>query len=75
MAPMDVLRAHLKAERGRLTSLAEAIGLRPGTISQWHRVPAERVAAVEEATGISRHELRPDVFGPPPRKPRKRSAA
>jgi DNA-binding transcriptional regulator YdaS (Cro superfamily) len=27
---------------------------------------AESVLAVEEATGISRHRLRPDVYGPEP---------
>jgi hypothetical protein len=32
-------------------------------ISQWRQVPAGRVLQVEELTGISRHELRPDVFG------------
>jgi DNA-binding transcriptional regulator YdaS (Cro superfamily) len=30
------------------------------------RVPIERVAAVEALTGVSRHELRPDIFGPAP---------
>jgi DNA-binding transcriptional regulator YdaS (Cro superfamily) len=36
--------------------------------SRWengHRqVPAERVLDIERLTGISRHDLRPDVFGP-----------
>jgi DNA-binding transcriptional regulator YdaS (Cro superfamily) len=31
------------------------------------RVPAERVLEVEQLSGISRHELRPDVYGPAPR--------
>ena len=30
------------------------------------RVPAEFVLPIEALTRISRHELRPDVFGPPP---------
>ncbi|PZP64983.1 MAG: hypothetical protein DI604_25710, partial [Delftia acidovorans] len=34
-------------------------------VSQWKKVPAERVLEVERVTGISRHELRPDVFGHP----------
>lgn len=46
------------SERGiRITSQA---------ISQWKRVPPDRVIAVEEVTGVSRHVLRPDVFGPAP---------
>lgn len=32
---------------------------------KWKGVPAERVLAVEAATGIPREELRPDIFGPP----------
>lgn len=35
-------------------------------VGQWSRVPAERVLEVEAITGISRHELRPDVYGPEP---------
>lgn len=62
----NILRQHLKGERGRLKSLAERIGVFPSAISQWDKVPAERVIAVEEATGISRHDLRPDLFGPKP---------
>lgn len=61
-----VLREHLKSERGRLTKLANALDVFPSAISQWDKVPAERVIAVEEATGISRYDLRPDLFGPKP---------
>ncbi|MGV8950110.1 MAG: YdaS family helix-turn-helix protein [Cypionkella sp.] len=35
----------------------------PQAISQWRKVPAGRVVEVEAITGISRHDLRPDVFG------------
>jgi DNA-binding transcriptional regulator YdaS (Cro superfamily) len=45
--------------------LAVALGITPGAISQWDRVPAERVLEVEKATGIPRQVLRPDVYGPP----------
>jgi DNA-binding transcriptional regulator YdaS (Cro superfamily) len=30
-------------------------------------VPVERVLSVEKVTGISRHDLRPDIFGEHPR--------
>jgi len=30
-------------------------------ISQWRKVPEDRVVDVERVTGISRHELRPDL--------------
>lgn len=48
-----------------VTSLAKAAGVSPPTIYTWYRsgrIPAERVLAVEKATGISRHELRPDIY-------------
>lgn len=35
--------------------------LTPQAISQWKQVPAERVIDVEAVTGISRHDLRPDL--------------
>tara|TARA_E500000318_G_C3547516_1_gene207394 strand:+ start:46 stop:321 length:276 start_codon:yes stop_codon:yes gene_type:complete len=30
------------------------------------RVGSQRVLLVEEHSGVSRHQLRPDVYGPPP---------
>lgn len=51
---------------GGTTALARAVGVAPPTIHVWlrstGRIPAERVIAVEAATGISRHELRPDIY-------------
>lgn len=49
--------------------LAKAVGVRHQSVHSWVRrglVPAKRAIAVEEATGVSRHILRPDVFGPAP---------
>lgn len=37
------------------------------------RLPAEHVLAVEEATGVSRHALRPDIY--PVERRRRRSVA
>ena len=62
---MDALIAHLDAERGRRTALAAALGIRASAISQWDRVPAERVLDVERVTGIPRHDLRPDLYPAP----------
>jgi DNA-binding transcriptional regulator YdaS (Cro superfamily) len=47
--------------------LAQAVGVKHPSIHSWvrhGRVPAGRVIAVEAATGVSRHRLRPDVYGP-----------
>lgn len=59
---MDTLRTYLKGKRGRLTQLAQALGIGSNAISQWERVPAERVIDVERATGIPRNQLRPDIY-------------
>src|SRR4051812_21526687 len=47
---------------GGVAELARKIGIAQPSVSNWNRVPAQRVIAVETATGISRRELRPDLF-------------
>ena len=47
---------------GGVAELARRIGIRQPSVSNWSRVPAERVAAVEAATGVSRVHLRPDLY-------------
>lgn len=49
---------------GSSISLARLIGVTPQAISQWTRVPAERVLQVENATGVPREALRPDIYPP-----------
>ena len=56
------LVSYLNGERGRKSRLAEALGISPGAITQWDRIPAERVIDIERITGIPRHELRPDLY-------------
>lgn len=43
--------------------LAAALEITPQAISQWDKIPLNRVFEVERITGIPRHELRPDYFG------------
>lgn len=64
---MQELRTWLNGERGRRTALAAKLGITPGALSQWTQVPPDRALDVERITGISRHQLRPDVFGKPER--------
>ena len=59
---MSKLNEYFEAERGRRIFLARALGVTPGAVSQWDRVPAERVIDVERLTGIPRHDLRPDIY-------------
>lgn len=50
---------------GGQTALAKAIGKTQGHISTWLRrsyIPAEMVLAIERATGVSRHDMRPDIY-------------
>jgi DNA-binding transcriptional regulator YdaS (Cro superfamily) len=60
---MDKLIAWLDGERGRRVFLAAQLHIGPSALSQWSQVPAERCLDVERITGISRHELRPDIYG------------
>lgn len=57
----------LKLDRGGITRLAAELCISSQAISQWKRVPAERVLDVERITGIPRHELRPDIYPAPNR--------
>lgn len=61
---MKTKRDPFRGNRVKKFQLAQELGITHGAISQWSQVPSERVLDVERITGISRHELRPDVFGP-----------
>ncbi len=47
--------------------LARSLGVQAAAVCKWEngRVPAERVIAIETATGIARHEIRPDIYPEP----------
>lgn len=47
---------------GGVGALARKIGIAQPSVSNWSRVPAERVVAVEAATGVDRSVLRPDLY-------------
>jgi len=50
---------------GGVGALAQKIGISQPSVSNWSRVPAERVVSVEAATGVARAVLRPDLYGEP----------
>lgn len=57
----EALRRAIRAVGG-LAGLARPLGITEQAISQWDEVPPLRVLAVEQASGVSRHELRPDLY-------------
>lgn len=58
----DGLQAAIRAVGG-VTELARRIGISQPSVSNWTRVPAERVLTVEAVTGVARAILRPDLYG------------
>jgi TorA maturation chaperone TorD len=51
---------------GGIGALARKIGISQPSVSNWLRIPAERVLSVEAATGVSRVILRPDLYAEHP---------
>jgi len=47
---------------GGVRELARRLGISQPSVSNWDRIPAERVLAVEAITGVSRSVLRPDLY-------------
>ncbi len=47
---------------GGVSELARQIGISQPSVSNWNRIPAERVLIVEAATGVDRKILRPDLY-------------
>lgn len=71
---MDIGLRNLRAASGGAAALSrrlanQCVFISPQAISQWRRVPAGRVLAVEKATGVPRHDLRPDLYPPPASSP------
>ena len=57
----DGLGAAIRAAGG-IGALARALGISQPAVSNWEKIPAERVLAVEAVTGVSRALLRPDLY-------------
>ena len=62
MAEMDAGLLAAIAAAGSIGKLARALGLRQQAVQQWRSVPAGRIIAVEQATGVDRAVLRPDLY-------------
>ena len=62
----------LLAQRGAVTRIATALGISTAAVSQWKRVPDDRVAEVARALNLTPEAVRPDLGGAvPPEAPRR----
>jgi len=64
--PLDALKRAIAAAGGQ-AALARACGVKQPTVWNWlhnigHVPAAEHVLKVEAATGVSKHDLRPDIY-------------
>lgn len=60
------LVAEIIRQLGGATKAATLLDTAPSVVLNWRKrnsIPADRAIAVEGLTGISRHTLRPDIFG------------
>lgn len=75
MADKALARALAKLNNNQ-SEMARVCGVSQPTVWAWinngKALPAEHVLKVEAATGVSRHDLRPDLY---PREPAPESAA
>ena len=57
-----------------LERIGQACGITAQAVCLWSKVPILRVFQVEKLTGIPRETLRPDIYGAPRTRPRRRAA-
>jgi len=66
---MNAISQAVQKLEGGQAALARELKITPQAVNQWvtgrRPVPARLALRIEELTGVTRHDLRPDVFGPP----------
>ncbi|WP_080667903.1 transcriptional regulator [Pseudomonas parafulva] len=62
MEPTPLERAIQAVGSGK--ALAQILGVTPMSVSHWkvRGIPARKVIQIERATGVARHDLRPDLY-------------
>lgn len=74
-AAQDGLNAAKAAVGGTARALADRLHITPAAVCKWgNAIPLRWVLPVEEATGVQRHVLRPDIFPEPQRRRARRAA-
>ena len=63
MNAKTALKKAIKAA-GSPRLLGERLGISKQAVLKWDEVPPLRVIPVEKITGVSRYELRPDLYPP-----------
>jgi DNA-binding transcriptional regulator YdaS (Cro superfamily) len=58
------LFSKITSSAGSQAALAAALGVGPMAVQGWKKrgIPAEWVLKVEAVTGVSRHDIRPDLY-------------
>jgi len=57
----EALKRAVRVSGGQ-AEFARLIGITAQAVSQWVEVPPLRVLEVERISGVSRHDLRPDLY-------------
>lgn len=67
MAELHPIRAYRDEKGLTLEQFGAEFGVDKSTVKRWEMgsIPAERVRSISEFTGISQHDLRPDLWDAP----------
>lgn len=61
--PRNPILMDIFARVGSATKLAQELGITRQAISFWQQVPLSHVKAVAKITGMTREQIRPDIYG------------
>lgn len=62
---LEAAGSHAELAR-RISAVPGQRSLTRAAVSQWSRVPHDRVLAAEAVTSVPRVQIRPDLYGPTP---------
>jgi len=62
MTPKEALEKAVQAAGGTRAGLARLLDITMQAVNQWEQAPARRVLDIERLTGVSRHDLCPDIY-------------